>query len=148
MRPLKVLFVCVHNSFRSQLAQAVAQKRFESRIQVLSAGLDSSRPIHPLAIQVGLEHGYDLSSHTVTDVFDLYKEGHTFDYVIAVCSKEAYERCPIFPGVHQRLHWPLDDPSSMEVSEEERVYLTHKLIEQLEVKIDVLMTSIQVQEQA
>lgn len=147
MRPLKVLFVCVHNSFRSQLAQAVAQKRFNPESQVLSAGLDSSRPINPLAIQVGLEHGYDLSSHKVTDVFDLYKEGHTFDYVIAVCSLEAYERCPIFPGVHQRLHWPLDDPSAMQVSEEERISLTHKLIEQLETKIEELMSRIQVKEQ-
>jgi arsenate reductase len=145
MRPLKVLFVCVHNSFRSQLAQAIARKRFNPESQVLSAGLDSSRSINSLAIQVGLEHGYDLSTHSVTDVFELYKEGHTFDYVVAVCSKEAYERCPIFPGVHQRLHWPLDDPSAMQVSEEERVYLTHKLIEQLETKIDDFLVSIQEQ---
>lgn len=142
MRTYKVLFVCVHNSFRSQLAQAVTQKRHGSIVEVKSAGLDASKGINPLAVRIGLEHGYDLSSHVVTDVFDLYKQGHTFDAVIAVCSSEAYERCPIFPGVHRRLHWPLVDPSAPHVKEEDRESLTHQLIEELELRIDNLMNEL------
>jgi arsenate reductase (thioredoxin) len=142
MRTFKVLYVCVHNSFRSQLAQAITQKRFGDLIEVKSAGLDTSRSINPLAQRVGLAHGYDLSTHVVTDVFELYKQGHTFDAVIAVCSQEAYERCPIFPGVHKRLHWPLIDPSAPHVSEEEREPLTHKLIEELESRIDNLINEL------
>lgn len=98
MRTLKILFVCVHNSFRSQLAQAIANQRHPSILKAFSAGLDASRGINPLAIQGAFRHGYDLSAHHVTDVFELYKAGQTFDIVVAVCSKDAYERCPIFPG--------------------------------------------------
>ncbi|MCD8574321.1 MAG: arsenate reductase ArsC [Erysipelotrichaceae bacterium] len=142
MRTLRILFVCVHNSFRSQLAQAIANQRHPSILKAFSAGLDTSRGINPLALAGALRHGYDLSSHHVTDVFELYKAGQTFDIVVAVCSKDAYERCPIFPGVHKRLHWPLDDPSAMQVSEEEKAYLTDKLIHQLEEKIDGLVTQV------
>jgi arsenate reductase (thioredoxin) len=139
MRTFKILFVCVHNSFRSQLAQAIASKRYGSILSAQSAGLDTSRGINPLASSVGLSHGYDLSGHVVTDVFDLYKQGNTYDVVIAVCSKEAYERCPIFPGVHKRLHWPLIDPSAPNVNEEDRESLTHQLILELEIRIENLV---------
>lgn len=143
MKKIKMLFVCVHNSFRSQLAQAIANKNHAEVISAQSAGLDASRGINPLAIKIGHELGYDLSGHHITDVFDLYKEGHTFDVVVAVCSHEAYERCPIFPGVHDRLHWPLVDPSALDVSEEEKEEATRNLIQQLEEKIHHFVSSIE-----
>jgi arsenate reductase len=143
MRTYKILFVCVHNSFRSQLGQAIASKRYGSLLSAHSAGLDATRGINPLAKSVGLAHGYDLSSHVVTDVFDLYKQGQTFDVVIAVCSKDAYERCPIFPGVHKRLHWPLIDPSAPDVKDEDREILTHQLIHELEIRLENLVNELQ-----
>jgi arsenate reductase (thioredoxin) len=114
----RVLFLCVHNSARSQIAEAYLRKLGGSRFEVESAGLEPGK-LNPFVVRTLQEDGIDISGKKTQDVFTLYKEGRRYNYVITVCSKEAAERCPIFPGVTQRLHWPFSDPSAFKGSDEE-----------------------------
>ena len=106
-----VLFVCIHNSARSQMAEAYLRKLGGDAFQVESAGLEPGK-LNPYVVRSLQEDGIDISSRKTQDVFELYKAGRTYRYVIAVCSKEAADRCPIFPGRGERLHWPFPDPST------------------------------------
>lgn len=116
----KVLFICVHNSARSQMAEAYLRKYGEKRFIVESAGLEPGA-INPLVMEVMIEEGIDLSDKQTNSVYDFYREGRSYDYVITVCSNDAAERCPVFPGGGRRLHWPFDDPSRVEGSREEKL---------------------------
>ena len=107
----KVLIVCVHNSGRSQMAAAYLRALAGGRFQVESAGFDP-RPIDPLVIQAMAEDGIDLAGQRPQPVFDLYRQGRLYDYVITVC-QESEDRCPLFPGITQRLHWPFPDPAAI-----------------------------------
>jgi len=93
----KVLFICVHNSARSQMAEAYLRKYGGKRFVAESAGLEPG-VINPLVVEVMKEEGIDLSDKGTNSVYDYYREGRGYDYVITVCSKVAAERCPIFPG--------------------------------------------------
>jgi arsenate reductase (thioredoxin) len=85
---------------------------------VESAGLEPG-VLNPRVVRALQEDGIDISSHGTQDVFLLYKEGRTYRYVITVCSREAAERCPIFPGRTERLHWPFPDPSTFYGTDDE-----------------------------
>lgn len=113
----RVLFLCTHNSARSQMAEGLLRDMAGDRFDVESAGTEQTR-VHPLAIEAMRELGIDLTSHTskTVDAFD----GQHFDYVITVCDR-ANESCPIFPGETTRIHWSFDDPSATTGSEEERL---------------------------
>ena len=115
---ISVLCLCVHNSARSQMAEAYFNKFGSDLFQVESAGLEPGM-LNPYVIRALQEEGIDISGKKTQDVFDLYKEGRTYQYVITVCSKEAAERCPIFPGMSRKLHWPFRDPSTFRGSDEE-----------------------------
>ena len=114
----RVLFLCVHNSARSQMAEAYLKKFGGDRFQVESAGLEPGK-LNPYVVRALKEEGIDISAHKTQDVFELYKAGNQFRYVITVCSKEAAERCPIFPGITERIYWPFPDPSTFTGSDEE-----------------------------
>lgn len=115
---MRVLFLCVHNSARSQMAEAFLNKLGGGRFVVESAGLEPGS-LNPHVVRAMAEVGIDISGNATKDVFSFYKANMTFDVVVTVCSKEAAERCPIFPGMHERLHWPFADPSAMQGSDEE-----------------------------
>ncbi len=112
-----VLFLCVHNSARSQMAEAFLKKYGEGRFSVESAGL-AAGPLNPYAVRSMAEVGIDISKNATKNVMDFYRQGRRFDVVVTVCSKEAAERCPLFPGPMERLHWPFDDPSAFTGSDE------------------------------
>jgi len=114
------LFVCVHNSARSQMAEAFLRKYGEERFVAESAGLEPGT-INPLVVEVMKEEGIDVSDKSTNSVYDYYREGRSYDYVITVCSKDAAERCPIFPGDGKRLYWPFDDPSKVRGTHEEKL---------------------------
>ena len=116
----RILFVCVHNSARSQMAEAFLRKYGEERFVAESAGLEPGT-INPLVVEVMKEEGIDLSDKSTNSVYDYYREGRSYDYVITVCSKDAAERCPIFPGDGKRLYWPFDDPSKVRGTHEEKL---------------------------
>jgi arsenate reductase (thioredoxin) len=115
---ISVLFLCVHNSARSQMAEAYLRKFGQDEFAVESAGLEPGA-LNPHVVRALQEDGIDISSHGTQDVFELYKSGRTYRYIITVCSREAAERCPIFPGRAERLHWPFPDPSTFRGSDDE-----------------------------
>ena len=120
MAKQKVLFICVHNSARSQMAAALLNKTCGEFFEAQSAGLEPGT-INPLVIEALQEIGLDISKNATQRVFDVWKSGQIFQFVITVCSEAEAEGCPIFPGVTTRLHWPFDDPSKFTGSDQERL---------------------------
>ena len=114
----KVLFICTHNSARSQMAEAYLRKFGGDRFEVESAGLEPGA-LNPFVVRALQEEGIDISGNRTQGVFDLLKQGRSYNFVIAVCSKEAADRCPIFPGHAKRLVWSYLDPSTFAGSDEE-----------------------------
>ena len=132
----KVLVMCVHNSARSQMAEEYLRKLGAERFEVESAGLEPGA-INPLAAEVMQEEGIDIQGKKTNSVFEFYKQGRSYDYVITVCSKEAAERCPIFPGAGpvERLHWPFDDPSQVTGTHQEKLVKVREIRDQIKAKI-------------
>lgn len=126
----RVLFVCVHNSARSQMAEAYLQKYGKKQFVVQSAGLEPGT-INPLVLEVMKEEGIDLCAKQTNSVHEFYKEGRSYDYVVTVCSKDAAERCPIFPGGGKRLHWPFDDPSQASGTREQKLAEVRRIRDQI-----------------
>jgi arsenate reductase len=121
----RVLIICGHNSARSQMAEEYLRLLGGENFSVESAGLEP-RPINPNVLTVMKEEGIDLSHKRPQDVFDLYKGGRHYDYVISVCSIEE-ENCPIFPRVAYHLHLPLPDPNHLEGTKEEILDRTRQI---------------------
>jgi arsenate reductase len=112
----RVLFICTHNSARSQMAEALLRNIAGDRYEVASAGTEATR-VNPMAIDAMARRGISLESHSSKTLQPFVSE--EWDYVITVCD-DAAEACPVFPGGKQRLHWSFPDPSSDQGSEEER----------------------------
>jgi arsenate reductase len=117
MTKARVLFLCTHNSARSQMAEGLLRDLAGDRFEAMSAGTEATR-VRPLAIRAMEEVGVDIS-HQESKTLDRYLQD-PFDYVITVCD-DANEACPFFPGAAERLHWTFEDPSKAEGSEEERL---------------------------
>src|SRR5213083_181926 len=116
----KVLFICVHNSARSQIAEAFLDKICGDQFEAHSAGLEPGK-LNPLAVEAMREIGIDISKKQTQSVFDVFKSGALFAYVITVCDETSAERCPIFPGVARRLQWSFPDLSALSGTREKRV---------------------------
>ena len=123
MNKIKVLFLCVHNSARSQMAEAYLKKIGGDKFEAESAGLEPGK-LNPLAVKVMAEVGIDISKNPVKDVFGFFKEGRLFNYVVTVCDAKNSQRCPVFPGVSKKIAWDFEDPSSLEGTEEEKLSQT------------------------
>jgi len=130
----KVLFVCVHNSARSQMAEAFLKQMANDRFEVESAGLEPGK-LNPVVIEVMKEAGIDISQNKTKSVFDFYKQGKQYDYVITVCDESQSGACPVFPGKGERFHWGFDDPSSFTGSWEEKLVKTRDVRNKIETKI-------------
>ena len=111
----KVLFVCVHNSARSQMAEAFLKQFGNGNFEAESAGLEPGK-MNPNVVEVMKEKGIDLTNKSTQSVFDLFKAGKKYDAVITVC--DGAERCPVFPGKTKRIAWTFPDPSSFAGSQE------------------------------
>ncbi|GFK96127.1 Glutaredoxin arsenate reductase [Fundidesulfovibrio magnetotacticus] len=116
----RVLFLCVHNSARSQIAEAYLKLLGGDGFHVESAGFEPG-PINPLVVEVMAEVGVDLTDKGSQKVFDLFREGRVFDYVITVCEESEGSKCPIFPGMTHRLHLAFEDPAAVTGTREERL---------------------------
>ena len=136
----KVLFLCVHNSARSQMAEAFLKIHGGDEFEAESAGLEPGK-LNPHVVQAMAEIGIDISKNPTKSVFDLAKAGKTYQIVVTVCSKEAAERCPIFPGVARRLHWPFDDPSTFNGTDEEIMRKVRKVRDSIEDAVMALIIS-------
>ena len=135
MRKQKVLFICVHNSARSQMAAELLNKSCGELFEAKSAGLERGT-INLLVVEALRELGIDISKNTTQRVFDVWKSGQIFQFVVTVCSEAEGEGCPIFPGVTTRLHWAFDDPSKFTGTHEERLEKTRRVRDEIRAKID------------
>jgi arsenate reductase (thioredoxin) len=130
----KVLFVCIHNSARSQIAEALLNEICGDVFEARSAGLEPGT-LNPLAVKVMAERGVAIAGAPTKSVFDVFLSGELFAYVITVCDEASAERCPTFPGVTKRIHWSFPDPSTVTGSEEERLEHAREIRGLIEQKI-------------
>jgi arsenate reductase len=141
MQKDKVLFVCVHNSARSQMAEALLKKIAGERFEAESAGLEPGT-LNPLAVEVMKEIGIDISQNKTKSAFDLFNEGRLYTHVITVCDETSAEQCPFFPGITTRLHWSFADPSSFTGTQEEKLEKTRQVREAVREKIEAWLTEL------
>lgn len=119
----RVLFICIHNSARSQMAEAFLKKFGGEHFEAESAGLEPGK-LNSLAVEVMREKGIDISGNSTKDVFELHRKGNSYDYVITVCDAKNAESCPVFPGKAQKKAWWFDDPSQFKGTQEEKLEQT------------------------
>ena len=131
----RVLFICVHNSARSQMAEAFLNQICGDVFEAQSAGLEPGK-LNPIVVEVMQEIGIDISGNPTKAVFDLFKSGKVFSCVITVCDETSAERCPIFPGVTRRLHWSFPDPSAIPGTHEEKLAGTRRVRDNIKSKIE------------
>lgn len=132
MTKRRVLFLCTHNSARSQMAEGFLRALGGDGFEPASAGTEATR-VHPLAIRVMGEVGIDLGGHS-SKTFDQFL-AQPWDCVITVCDS-ANERCPIFPARTTRLHWSFEDPSAASGSEDERLRVFRRIRDEIHGRID------------
>jgi arsenate reductase len=116
----KVLFVCIHNSARSQMAEAFLNERCAGIFEAHSAGLEPGT-LNPLVVEAMRNLGIDISRNRTKSVASMLRSGISFSHVITVCDGASAERCPVFPGAVERLHWSFPDPSTLTGSRETRL---------------------------
>jgi arsenate reductase len=131
----KVLFVCIHNSARSQMAEAFLNQICPEEFEAQSAGLEPGK-LNPIVVEAMREVGIDISGNGTKAVFDVVKSGQMFAYVITVCDEASAERCPIFPGVGARLHWGFADPSSFKGTRDEVLSRTREVRDTIQQKVE------------
>lgn len=131
--PLRVLFLCTHNSSRSQMAEGLLCARGGAAFEVFSAGTQP-RSVHPLAVRAMQEVGIDISGHTAKGI-DTFESQPPLDLVITVCD-EAQEACPVFPRARKQVHWGFPDPSRATGTEAERLAEFRHIRDLIALKID------------
>jgi arsenate reductase len=134
MKRKNVLFVCIHNSARSQMAEAFLNQICGDEFAACSAGLEPGK-LNPVVVEAMREIGVDISGNRTKPVSDMIASGKLFAYVITVCDEAGAERCPIFPGVATRLHWGFPDPSGFQGTPEEKLAETREVRDAIKAKI-------------
>ncbi len=135
MRKQNVLFVCIHNSARSQMAEAFLNQVCPEEFEAHSAGLEPGK-LNPLVVDVMREAGLDISGNQTKSVSDMIQSGREFALVVTVCDEASAERCPIFPGATRRLHWSFPDPSAFQGTPEQRLARTREVRDQIKSRIE------------
>jgi arsenate reductase (thioredoxin) len=143
----RVLFICVHNSGRSQMSEAFLKHYAGDRFDAQSAGLEPGK-LNPLVVEAMAEIGIDISQNKTRSVFDVWKRGDLFQYVIAVCDAESAEKCPIFPGPTTRLHWSFPDPSKVTGKYEQKLQKVRQIRDEIAAKIQEWLASVPVEQTA
>ena len=142
MNKKRVLFVCVHNSARSQIAEAFLNALAGDRFEAVSAGLEPGK-LNPLVVEVMKEAGIDISRNQTKSAFDLFKKGELFSYVITVCDAASAEQCPLFPGLlTAQIHWSFPDPSAFTGTYEEKLAQTRILRDTIKDKIEIWLREV------
>ena len=139
---IKVLFVCVQNAARSRMAEALLRQLGGPHFEVASAGYEP-REANPLVVEVLEAGGTKLQTTSrQPSVFDLFKAGRHFHYVIGVCDEEHGQKCPLFPGVTQRIFWSFPDPSSFTGSREEKLARIAELRDAIQERIQTWLETL------
>jgi thioredoxin type arsenate reductase len=134
-RRVRVLFLCTHNSARSQMAEGILRELGKDRVETASAGTEATR-VHPLAVREMAERGIDISGQRSKHMDELL--GERFDYVVTVCDN-ARESCPVFPGDPERIHWSIPDPSAVEGGEKVRRTAFKRAADELTTRLRYLL---------
>jgi arsenate reductase len=135
MEKKKVLFVCIHNSARSQMAEAFLNKLGGERFAAESAGLEAGT-LNPLAVEAMAEVGIDISGNTPRRAIDLLNSGKRFHYVITVCDAINAQKCPVFPNTLQHLHWSFLDPALLQGHHDEKMKAVREIRDAIREKIE------------
>lgn len=134
MNKKSVLFVCIHNSARSQMAEAYLNLLGQKSFTAQSAGIEPGQ-LNPIVVEVMKEDGIDISTHSTKSVQSFIDSGIQFDFIITVCDEASAERCPVFPGKGQRIHIGFEDPSSIQADMQEKLVRTRNIRDQIKQKI-------------
>ncbi|OGS43374.1 MAG: arsenate reductase [Elusimicrobia bacterium RIFOXYD2_FULL_34_15] len=129
---IKVLFVCVHNSARSQMAEAFLNKLAGDKFEAKSAGITPGQ-LDPIVVEVMKEIGIDISGNKTKGIKEFVDRGDVFDYVITVCDESG---CPFFPGKTEQLHWSFPDPSGLTGTDDEKKIKTREVRDQIKARIE------------
>lgn len=140
MQKTRVLFVCIHNSARSQMAEAFLNRMGGDRFEAQSAGLEPGK-LNPIVVEAMKEIGIDISGNKTQGVFDLLKRGEHFGYVFTVCDEASGERCPIFPGSGKNIPMGFPDPSALAGTHDEKLQRTREIRDMIKVKIEEFISS-------
>jgi len=133
MTKQKVLFICIHNSARSQMAEAWLNHFCGEQFEAESAGLSPGR-LNPLVVKVMQEVGIDISHKKTQAVSDVI--GQLFAYAVTVCDESSAEQCPVFPGPTKRLHWSFPDPSALTGTQEDKLATTREIRDLIKTKVE------------
>ena len=140
-RPLSVLILCTGNSARSILAEALLQKLGGERIIALSAGSQPKGQVHPMALTLLKERGFDVSGFRSKswDEFDDASFGGQLDFIFTVCDSAAAEACPVWPGHPMTVHWGIPDPAAVDEPGPEQRQAFEVAYDQLEQRIEAFL---------
>jgi arsenate reductase len=131
-----VLFVCIHNSARSQMAEAFVNASCDGVLQAYSAGLEGGN-LNPVVVDAMAEIRLDISQNRTKTVADDDIRSRAYDYVVTVCDEASAEACPIYPSMGKRLHWSFPDPSAFTGTRDEKLDLTRKVRDDIAARIRV-----------
>lgn len=134
-KPARVLFLCTHNSARSQMAEGILRSLSQGRIEAYSAG-SQPRPVHPSAVKALAALGMDISQQRSKQLDEVKEQ--TFDYIVTVCDR-VREACPTFPSDPERIHWSIADPVAQQGSEEEQYHAFERVALELMTRIRYLI---------
>jgi arsenate reductase (thioredoxin) len=131
----KILFICIHNSARSQMAEAFLGQICGEQFEAHSAGIEPGK-LNSVVVEAMQEIGIDISGKKTKSVSDEMKSGRMFQYVITVCDETSEERCPIFPGATRRLHWSFPDPSAISGTHEQKLERTRQIRDLIKARVE------------
>lgn len=126
----RVLFVCIHNSARSQMAEELLRREAGDRFITESAGIEPGK-LNPVVVKALKEIDIDIEGKATRSVADCLASGTPYDIVVTVCDETSAERCPVFPGNVQRLHWGFPDPSAFTGTDDEKLERTRAIRDQI-----------------
>lgn len=135
MSKTKVLFMCIHNSARSQMAEAFLNKLGGDKFEAESAGLEPGK-LNPFVVEAMKEIGIDISKNKTNEVFEFFKQGRHYQYVVTVCDEASGEKCPFFPGMRAKIHWSFEDPSSFQGSHDDKMVRVRIVRDAIKKKIE------------
>jgi len=135
---IRVLFICIHNSARSQMAEAFLNRLGKGKFVAESAGLEAGK-LNPIAVKAMGELGYDIASNKTKSVFDFFQQGKRYEIVVKVCDALNGPRSPIFQGTKVSINWDLTDPSSLPGTPEEKLAAIRPIRDLIQLKVESLI---------
>ena len=136
----RVLFVCIHNSARSQMAEAFLNYFAGDRFEAFSAGIEPGR-LNPFVVSAMKDINIDISRNKTKSIPEALDASRPFDIVITVCDETSAEMCPVIPGIRQKLHWSFEDPSSAAGDDDQKRLVAARVRDQIRTKVSEWLKS-------